>query len=272
MTGRQLRRGNWSVQEMERLRQLLPRRGVQYTAVLLRRSVDSVFRKALDLLKVPARRGPWTGSDDARLRDSWGAVEVRLLGPMLGRPIAEVVRRAAELRARLRSGAWDRSELQALKELFGTRHDEDLEVALQRPRAEVVAMAASLCLAKDKRFAAQTQRPREAAAVQPAAQPTIQPTIQPAVQPAVPQRQSMPRWQAEEIVKLRDLYAELDNLEVARRLGRTVTSVANKANQLGLKKSPRLLADIGRNNVGLRYGRGGDAAGGAGATEAAAAP
>lgn len=255
MSGRRLRRGNWSVQEMERLRQLLPRRGVQYTAVLLRRSVDSVFRKALDLLKVPARRGPWTTSDDARLRDSWGAVEVRLLGPMLGRPIAEVVRRAAELRARLRSGVWDRSELQALKELYGTRHDEDLEVALQRPRAEVVAMAATLCLAKDKRFAAQTQRPREA----------------PSIPPEVQQRQSMPRWQAEEIEKLRELYAELDNLEVARRLGRTVTSVANKANQLGLKKSPRLLADIGRNNVGLRYGRGGGAAGGPGATEAAAA-
>ena len=255
MSGRRLRRGNWSVQEMERLRQLLPRRGVQYTAVLLRRSVDSVFRKALDLLKVPARRGPWTTSDDARLRDSWGAVEVRLLGPMLGRPIAEVVRRAAELRARLRSGAWERSELQALKELYGTRHDEDLEVALQRPRAEVVAMAATLCLAKDKRFAAQSQRPREAPAIPPEAQ----------------QRQSMPRWQAEEIEKLRELYAELDNLEVARRLGRTVTSVANKANQLGLKKSPRLLADIGRNNVGLRYGRGGGAVGGPGATEAAAA-
>lgn len=255
MSGRRLRRGNWSVQEMERLRQLLPRRGVQYTAVLLRRSVDSVFRKALDLLKVPARRGPWTTSDDAKLRDSWGAVEVRLLGPMLGRPIAEVVRRAAELRARLRSDPWERSELQALKELYGTRHDEDLEVALQRPRSEVVAMAAALCLAKDKRFAAQTQRPREI----------------PATQPVAPPRQSMPRWQAEEIERLRELYAELDNLEVARRLGRTVTSVANKANQLGLKKSPRLLADIGRNNVGLRYGRGGGAAGGPGATEAATA-
>lgn len=260
MSGRRLRRGNWSVQEMERLRQLLPRRGVQYTAVLLRRSVDSVFRKALDLLKVPARRGPWTTSDDARLRDSWGAVEVRLLGPMLGRPIAEVVRRAAELRSRLRSGVWDRSELHALKELYGTRHDEDLEVALQRPRAEVVAMAVTLCLAKDKRFAAQAQRAREASSAQLATQPVAQ------------QRRSMPRWHAEEIDKLRELYAELDNLEVARRLGRTVTSVANKANQLGLKKSPRLLADIGRNNVGLRYGRGdAGAAGGTGAGEAAAA-
>lgn len=256
MTGRQLRRGNWSVQEMERLRQLLPRRGVQYTAVLLRRSVDSVFRKAMDLLKVPARRGPWTGSDDARLRDSWGAVEVRLLAPMLGRPMADVVRRAAELRAQLRSGPWARGELQALKELYGTRHDEDLEVSLQRPRAELVAMAARLCLAKDKRFAAQTHRQREVAA-----------------SPTAARRQSMPRWQPGEIETLRTSYAELDNLEVAKRLGRTVTSVANKANQLGLKKSARLLADIGRNNVGLRYGRAaGEGDVGAGPAEAAAAP
>ena len=65
----------------------------------------------------------------------------------------------------------------------------------------------------------------------------------------------MPRWTQTEIEQLRALYPDLANLTVARRLGRTVTSVANKANQLGLKKSPHLLADIGRTNVGMRYGR-----------------
>jgi len=239
MTDRQLRRGNWSVQEMERLRQLLPRRGVHDTALLLRRSMESVFRKALDILKVPARRGPWTGSDDDRLRESWGAVEPRLLGPMLGRPQSEVVRRAAELRSHLRSGGWARTELQMLKELYGTRHDDDLVVALQRHRDEIATMAARLCLAKDKRFAAQAQPPMD----------------------SVPEggerggRQVMPRWTSAEVAMLGSLYPDLDNLTVARRLGRTVTSVANKANQLGLKKSFRLLADIGRTNVGLRYGR-----------------
>jgi hypothetical protein len=249
---RSLRRGNWSVQELERLRQLLPRRGVVATALLLRRSAVSVLKKALEKLKVPPRRGPWTRSDDERLRESWGAVEPRLLGPMLGRPPADVVRRATELRRQLRSGPWDRAETQLLKDLYGTRHDGDLEVALLRPRLEIATMAAQLCLAKDKRFAAQAE-------VKAVAEPS----------PATPTgRRSMPRWKPAEIARLIELYADCDNLEVARQVGRTVTSVANKANQLGLKKSPQLLAAIGRTNVALRYGRPGEPAPAAG--EAAA--
>jgi len=99
--------------------------------------------------------------------------------------------------------------------------------------------ARRLCLAKDKRF-----RAAEAAAAQ---------------QGGRPQRSRMPRWTAEEIAALRRLYPENDNLTVARELGRSVTSVANKAYQLGIKKSARLLTDIGRNNVALRY-RGADRA------------
>jgi hypothetical protein len=68
----------------------------------------------------------------------------------------------------------------------------------------------------------------------------------------------MPRWSPAETERLRALYPDRDNLTVAKELGRTVTSVANKANQLGLKKSPGLLADIGRANVGVRYGRAGE--------------
>jgi hypothetical protein len=255
---RSLRRGNWSVQELERLRQLLPRRGVADTALLLRRSADSVYRKAMDILRVPARRGAWTRSDDDRLRESWGAVEPRLLGPMLGRPVAEVSRRAAQLRTQLRSGDWSRSEVQRLKEFYGTRRDEDLEVVLMRPSAEILRMAARSCLAKDKRFAAHTavgpsepERSGQPTHETPTAEtPTRATSIR-----ATSIRATMPRWTPSEVEMLGALYPDLDNLAVARRLGRTVTSVANKANQLGLKKSPRLLADIGRTNVGMRYGR-----------------
>jgi hypothetical protein len=63
----------------------------------------------------------------------------------------------------------------------------------------------------------------------------------------------MPRWTPPEVERLRAIYPDRDNLAVAQALGRTVTSVANKANQLGLRKSPLLLADIGRANVSLRY-------------------
>ncbi len=230
MTRRPLRRGNWSLQELERLRQLLPRSGVVATARLLRRSEDSVERKALDLLRQPTRRGVWSAADDSSLRASWGVVEPRLLGPMLGRTPAEVLARAGELRHRLRSGEWTLEEQQRLKEWYGSRLDADLEVALQRPRAEIAAVADRLCLAKDKRLRAHgvpagTRVPRH----------------------------RMPRWTAAEELRLREIYADLDNLAVARLLARTVTSVANKAHQLGLAKSPALLATIGRRNVAIRY-------------------
>jgi hypothetical protein len=228
-----LRRGAWSVQELQRLRQLLPRRGVEATALLLRRSPASVTRTATALLRVAPRRGDWTASDDALLRGSWGALEPRRLARMLGRPAAEVRRRAAALRTRVRTGAWTRGECQVLKQLYGTRADDDLEVCLSRPRGEIAAKAAELCLAKDKRC------PARAGA-------------------------RMPRWTRAEVGRLRQLYPDHDNLEVARRIGRTVTSVANKAYQLGLRKSPALLADLGRSNIALRY-RARDAAGASGA-------
>ena len=43
MSQNPLRRGNWSVQELARLRLLLPQRGVEQTAVLLRRSADRML-------------------------------------------------------------------------------------------------------------------------------------------------------------------------------------------------------------------------------------
>lgn len=233
---RGLRRGNWSVQELERLRQLLPRRGVAATAALLRRSADSVQRKALELLRVPPRRGDWTESDDAVVREAWGAVDIRMLAAMTGRSAGEVRRRGIELQARQRSGPWQRDEQQRLKDLYGTRRDADLAVCLQRAEADIVAMAAAMCLAKDKRFAA-----REAWRKVPA--PVA----------ATPERMRMPRWTAAEVERLRELYADRDNLTVARMLGRSVTGVANKANQLGLKKSQAVLAAIGRVNVAVRY-------------------
>jgi hypothetical protein len=232
MTRRELRRGNWSVQELERLRDLLPKRGVADTALLLRRSPESVRRKAGELFAGPPRADDqWTGDDEFLLRRSWGAVEPRLLALMLRRSLSSILRRAAEMRQSLRQGAWTRSEERMLKQFYGTRSDEDLEVCLRRPRADIGEKAASLCLSKDKRFLKERRRgPQEGSS-----------------------RMSMPRWLPEEIELLRQLYFERDNLEIARQLDRSVASVANKANQLGLKKSSELLARIGRSNVAVRY-------------------
>ncbi|MBM3960672.1 MAG: hypothetical protein FJ306_02025 [Planctomycetes bacterium] len=234
MSARPLRRGNWSVQELTRLRQLLPWRGVAATAALLRRSPESVERKAVELLRTPARRGAFAGADDQLLRDAWGAVDARLLGVMLGRTPAEVRSRAAELRTRPLSGPWTSKERLRLKRLYGTRSDADLEVCMLRRVADLTAMARDLCLAKDKRHAA-------------AARP-----VAPAPSAAVV-RTRMSRWAATEVARLREIYPTLDNLAVAKALGRTVTSVANKANQLGLHKDGAVLAAIGRANVSRRY-------------------
>jgi hypothetical protein len=224
------------------LRLLLPRRGVQATAALLRRSQESVYRKGMELLKVPPRRGAWTDSDEARLRESWGVLELRLLAAMLGRPAADVQQRVSQLRQRVASGPWAHEQIQALKDLYGTRQDEDLEVALLRAKEDIATMARQLCLAKDKRL-------RPSAAHRSAAK-----TAMSASGPVPPETQRrMPRWSASEVERLRALYPTLENLEVARQLGRTVTSVANKAHQLQLKKSTVLLAQIGRTNVSLRY-------------------
>ncbi len=236
MTGRMLRRGNWSVQELERLRHLLPRRGVDETAALLRRTPESVRRRAVTLFRAPARRVDWSADDDLTLRRAWGGLEPRLIAVMIGRPVPDVRRRAAALRSALHGGAWTRAEERMLKELYGTRADLDLEVCLLRSAADIAAAAQRLCLSKDKRFAKVAGTPATAAGSR------------------------MPRWSSSEIDRLITLYADRENLELARVLGRSVASVANKAWQLGLKKSPGLLERIGRSNIAGRYG-------GAGATD-----
>lgn len=225
MTRCSLRRGNWSVQELQRMRSLLPQRGVIDTAVLLRRTAESVRKKALDLFAVPVRRSAFTADDDLRLRQSWGALELRLIAAMLGRTIPDLQKRALQLRGKLQAGPWTKDEDCALKNFFGTRREEDLVLCLLRSREEIEVAALRLCLSKDKRFARAVQA----------------------------LRRSMPRWSDADVAILREVYPDRDNLAVARVLGRSVVGVANKANQLGLKKSFNVLAQIGRANVAVRY-------------------
>ena len=225
MTASPLRRGNWSVQEMQRMRALLPRRGVVDTARLLRRTADSVRRKALELFTVKLRRTAWTPDDDMVLREAWGALEPRLLAALLGRTTPELHKRALQLRGKFSTGPWTREEDQLLKQYYGTRRDEDLELCLLRPKVEIDAAALRLCLSKDKRFS----------------------------RASLEVTQKMPRWTPAEIQILKSIYPGRENIDVARALKRTVASVANKANQLGLKKSFEVLAKIGRTNVSARY-------------------
>jgi hypothetical protein len=63
----------------------------------------------------------------------------------------------------------------------------------------------------------------------------------------------MPRWTEEEIAKLRDMYPGESNLHIAQVLARSVKSIVSKAHNMGLKKDPSRLREMGRENVSLRY-------------------
>ena len=64
----------------------------------------------------------------------------------------------------------------------------------------------------------------------------------------------MPRWSEPELAELRRCYPTEPNLDIARRLGKSIKSVVSKAHSLGLRKEPSRLAQMGRENVRLRYG------------------
>lgn len=230
--GGERKRGGWSTYELERLQVLYPRSREADVARLLRRSVDSVRRKAVELFKRPVADRPWSASEDHRLRLAHGVLELEMVSLVLARSTADVRQRIAHLKEQQRSGAWSSRELRLLKQLYSSRSDLDLTVCLSRSLVEIQQQARLLCLAKDKRHATD----------------------------AAPHggERRMPRWTGAEVAKLRELYPTAENLEVAQALGRSVVSVANKASQLGLKKSGDLRAEVGRRNVLIRHRRSSD--------------
>lgn len=220
------RKGTWTSLELARLRELFPRSSPQRLARLLGRSPAAVLRRGLAMFAGPHEGRPLGAADDLALREAIGVHEPATIAVLLRRPLEAVRQRLAQLAANLRTGPWDDDELRLLKRVFGTRRLADAALALSRAPEDVAAKAAELCLGKDK-----------------AARSTIG-TAQP-----------MPRWKPAELAKLRQLYPRRENVEIARLLGRTVASVTNKASQLGLSKSPRALAQMGRRNVARRRPR-----------------
>lgn len=62
------------------------------------------------------------------------------------------------------------------------------------------------------------------------------------------------QWSPPEISQLRRLYAKHSNQEIARRLGRSLSSVISQAFKLGLKKDPQRLVQMGKENIAHRWG------------------
>jgi len=115
-----------------------------------------------------------------------------------------------------------RDQVQQLKLLYGRRSDRELAQHFGVSTLHIEEMARSLALGKDK--------------------------------VTFPGRR-MPRWTKQQITMLVELYPDHDNLDIARRVGRTVKSVTSKAHHLKLRKTPDRLVQMGKENVSLRADR-----------------
>jgi DNA-directed RNA polymerase specialized sigma24 family protein len=220
------KRGPWSRVEQARLRELYGQRDDAAIARELRRSVAGVRRMAESLFSRQVKSGPWTASEVLQLKRYLGATAPEVIARILGRSAGEVQSQILDL-GRIRHGAsWTRAEVTDFKRIFGTRTDEDLSCVFGRDVRSIRRLAREHGLSKDKAF---VRRLRGGPATR------------------------MPRWKADELEVLKESYATLSNLEIARRLGRSVKSVVSKAHQVGLRKSSERLREMGSKNVSARY-------------------
>lgn len=221
------RRGRWSQAEIARLQELYGLRDDASIARELNRPVASVRKMAQRVFETRTRTGPWTAREVTDLKRYLGATTTETIALVLGRSEEEVRDRITEL-GRVREGlSWGRDEIAEFKRIYGTRTDDDLARIFGRAIDEIRSKATSLALRKDKAF---VRRLNGEASTR------------------------MPRWSKEELELLRERYPSEPNLAIAQHLGRSVKSVVSKAHNLGLKKSPDRLRQMGRENVSLRYG------------------
>lgn len=113
-------------------------------------------------------------------------------------------------------------KIQKFKLLYGRRSNRELAMHFGVSIAHIEEMAMRLALGKDK---------------------------------VTFKGNKMPRWNAEQIARLVEMYPTNANLDIARALGRTVKAVVSKAHHLKLKKSDERLTQMGQQNVALRADR-----------------
>ncbi len=240
------RRGRWSFEEIERFKDLWGLRDEAAIARELGRSVDSLRKLAKKVYDQPPRKGPWSAQEVQRLKRYLGACKLDTLAQVVGRSVEDIRARLVKLAVDVGDDPLDQEERLEFKRIYGTRSDEDLSIIFGRRLDVIQALASELCLSKDKAFVRRESHGRET--------------------------QRMPRWRAEELKLLEELYPTTPNLEIARRLQRSVKSVVSKAHHLGLYKDLVRLQEMGRENVAARHQRkdGEDGPDGAAAGESAA--
>lgn len=225
------RTGRWSYPEINKLQRLYGHRTEAQISRELNRSLQSVRRMIGKVFDGPPHIGPWTAKEVRELKDYLGAADLSVISKILRRSEQEIERKIQDLRGAVTQRPWTSDDLQLLKRYYGTRKDADVSVILGRPLERIQEKAGELCLAKDKAY---QRRIGKAGKVK------------------------MPRWTAEEVAILTEMYPEHQNLDIARRLDRSVKSVVSKASDLGLHKSPERLRQMGRENVQSRYEKSSD--------------
>ena len=213
---------------MARFRELYGLRDERALARELNRSISSIRKLARGMYaEQPIRTGPWTAEEEDRLRKFLGASTMEALGPVLARAHRDIEDKIASFAQRRVRGPWSLEDIADFKRFYGTRADEDLAIVFGRSLDEILSMAGELRISKDKAFLRRASGGKAAT--------------------------RMPRWSEDELKVLAELYPTASNLDIARRLDRSVKSVVSKAHNLGLKKDPQRLREMGRQNVSLRY-------------------
>ncbi len=221
------RRGRWSAEEIARFRELYGLKDEALIARELNRSVASVRNMAQTVFEREPRTGPWAAAEVKELKRFLGASSLDTIVRILGRRREEVQAQIAELARIKQTSPWSAEDVNDFKRLYGTRTDEDLAIIFGRRIDEIQKRAKGLCISKDKAFLRRRDGSKDAT--------------------------KMPRWSLTELELLRELYPDRSNLEIAQRLNRSVKSVVSKAHNMGLKKDPSRLREMGRQNVSLRY-------------------
>ena len=219
---RAIRSGAWTTLELELIRRLFPRQPLRRLAARLRRSEAAVLDRARVMFERRRVRSPWTPAEDRQLGISYGVLPLAHLALVLARAQRDIQQRVAQLSQGLESRPWTPADERMLKRLYGGRPGVALQVILRRPVADIEARATDLRLGRDKRVPGAGVR-------------------------------RMPRWTAADVRVLRRLYPAAEANAIARELGRSVSSVTNKASQLGLQKGAASRSATGRRNVGQRW-------------------
>jgi len=222
------RAGQWTGEAIARFRELYGLREESFIARELKCTVQAVRALADEVYGGPAKQGPWSTEETEQLLTYLGAADMRSLCHVVGRSQQDIENRLVALALERKDGPWSQDETARFKRLYGTRRDEDLAIIFSRSLTDVEGLANKLCIAKDKAFL-RRQNKQEGGATR------------------------MPRWGSKDLEVLRELYPTHSNLEIARRLERSVKSVVSKAHNLGLRKDPSRLKEMGRENVSLRY-------------------